>query len=238
MPCAAQIPTDSLVGHYLLEGSPADSSGLGNDGILIGDITPTEDRFGRADGAYLLSGGHIDLGNPEVFQFSDAITISAWIRLDTMTGAWVAVASKWDGTGYFLGITPEADIIRFNIGDGGVVNGEPTDFSAWQQVAATFDGSIVSIYQNGERVSSLQHNLEILNNGFNLLLGRQSENKVITPFMGALDDVLIYNRALSNEEIQQVFEEGLMEPPVSTQNIIPDSYVNICLLYTSDAADE
>ena len=79
--------TDGLVGYWPLDDLEAiDASGNGLDGIVNGQVEAVEDRFGEADGAMLFPGladSHVDLGDEGQFQISGAMTLAAWVILDS-----------------------------------------------------------------------------------------------------------------------------------------------------------
>ena len=75
--------TDGLVAHWKLDGNANDSAGS-NNGTIYG-ATPVT---GQIDGALEFDGvnDYVNLGNPASLNFSGAITISAWIKPDVISG--------------------------------------------------------------------------------------------------------------------------------------------------------
>ena len=74
----------------------------------------------------------------------------------------------------------------------------PTD-GTWMHIAATYDGATIRLYINGIEEGSLVASITIATNDLPLAIGAQSDG--IRFFQGALDQVRVYNRALSAEEI-------------------------------------
>ncbi|NRA10757.1 MAG: hypothetical protein HRT57_02230 [Crocinitomicaceae bacterium] len=67
---------DSIVAHYTLDGTAADSSVNGNHGTILGAVISFADRFGNPNGAMYFTGtGYINAGNSVGFQIQDDITI-------------------------------------------------------------------------------------------------------------------------------------------------------------------
>lgn len=204
----AQIPLDGLVGYYMCNGIAADSSGLSHDGIIVGDVTATQDRFGNEDGALRFNGGHVDAGNPAAYQISDSISVAAWIN-PTQLNDWAAIVTKWDdfgSGGYYLGINPDGNIIRWNLDMPTPLDGNSVSINTWTHIASTYDGDSVKIYQDGQLVVGAPYNSPITNNSASLFLGTQFNIPNSFQFFGAMDDVLVYNRALSAEEILVIFD--------------------------------
>ena len=219
----AQIPQDGLVGYYMLDGNAADSSGMANDGTIVDQVNPTVNRFGEIDKACSFEGGYIDVGNPAAFQMTDAISIAAWVNLTTID-VWAGIVTKWSAVdgGLYLGINPDGQILRWNIAGVESTNGEPLIIGEWVHIVATFDGDSIKTYQNGILTSSTLNDTPISNNGQNLFIGTQS-NILTSSFNGAIDDVLIYDRGLSQEEVDLIF----IAPMTDTDDLFFDRSVDL-----------
>ena len=74
----------------------------------------------------------------------------------------------------------------------------PTD-GTWMHIAATYDGAMIRLYINGIEEGSKAASITIATNDLPLSIGAQSDGSRF--FQGALDQVRVYNRALSAEEI-------------------------------------
>jgi len=78
---------DGLVGYWPLDGNGDDASGNGNHGTVRGNVTPVADRFGNADSAMNFPGNtsnYIDLGQPPMLLIKGAMSITAWVRAETL----------------------------------------------------------------------------------------------------------------------------------------------------------
>jgi hypothetical protein len=73
--------SEGLLLHYPMNGDATDASGNGNDGTLVGGITPVSDRFGNTGGAVQLNGstGFIDVPD-DVYFTGSAFTVTSWIN--------------------------------------------------------------------------------------------------------------------------------------------------------------
>ena len=98
---------------------------------------------------------NVDCGSDYSLGLTDQITIEGWVRPTAIDG-WDAILNK--GTccpmvGYYLGINPEGNTLRWNIGVG-AIDGDPMVVGAWVHVAAVFDGATMKDLpeRGGDRV--------------------------------------------------------------------------------------
>ncbi|MFC1483469.1 LamG-like jellyroll fold domain-containing protein [Candidatus Neomarinimicrobiota bacterium] len=208
----------SLVAYYPFSGNANDESGNGNDGTEH-SVTLAEDRFGRVDSAYSFSGGYISMPTDASILNTpiDQYTFQAWIRSTSSTGNPQNVfethtqAPSGNREIYF-----EADMpapMRFGITD---VSGadhqvvsNSLELNTWYQVVGTYDGSKQKIYIDGELQDSLVWSSSFtINSGAEL--GKDMEGGQY--FQGQLDDIRIYNRALSAAEINSLYHEKGWDP--------------------------
>ena len=86
----------------------------------------------------------------------------------------------------------------------------PTDGITWMHIAATYDGTNIRLYINGVQEGGTKPGVAIATNATNLGLGAEPATTVINLFQGTMDDARVYNRALSESEIQVL--AGLVAP--------------------------
>lgn len=206
----AQIPTDGLVGYFMLDGNPVDSSGLANDGTIMDQVSPTMNRFGKDSKACLFEGGYINAGNPMDFQITEAISIAAWIS-PTSIDDWSGIITKWNSAneGIYLGINPDSNTLRWNIGGPQALDGDEIILGEWVHIVATYDGDSIKTFQDGILTSAASNSTSIIDNGENLIIGSQT-NLLQFLFDGAIDDVLIYNRGLNQSGIDSIYNSQII----------------------------
>ncbi len=177
----------------------------GNTGTLQGDTTFADGQIGQAflfDGA----GDYVQIPHdPSLDGFTQA-TLGAWINLDVIGGR-QAILSKVPAGNYFLLV--DGDRLSFEnnqIASGAFKGSTPLDSSTWYHVAATWDGSETKLYVNG--VLDGTHPVDWVGkaNTAPLNIGQRGQGDDF--FDGLIDEVEIYNRALSASEIQAIFEAG------------------------------
>jgi len=222
----AGITIDGLVAYYPFNGNADDQSGNGHDGTVYG-ATLTSDRFGVTNSAYLFDGinDYISVDYDSAFQLP-VITISAWIMPTIDLSAATSVAAI-AGRGEDLA----TDRAAFNLmvahpaaywgngvsvlyeSSGGGDRAFSTDvypeIGKWTHLVASraADG-LLSIYSDSSLIGQWSSTDQPAANCFqDLLIGAYwyvptPATAVITNFFtGAIDDVMIYNRALSPDEI-------------------------------------
>ncbi len=207
----ASPPEAGLVAHYALNADAKDKSGNGLHGTLVG-TTPIPDRFGKKDRALYFNGSsdYVDCGNRAEFNFSGNFTLSAWVKMDGVQFNQYVVA-KYNlepAFSYGLGINGNADAYGFVGHEAGyqeLLGGNPMNDGGWHAISLVYEAGIsLRLYMDGEVVAETAVGiLPPFVNATSLTIGRSSAG---FGFVGGIDDVRIYQRALSNEEIAQQFE--------------------------------
>mgnify|MGYP001200471933 CR=1 FL=1 len=77
----------------------------------------------------------------------------------------------------------------------------------WSYIAATFDGSTIRIYENGVETDFINSSSPLANTATSFMIGIQS-NSGTSGFNGSIDDVLVYDRALTALEISDLFNDS------------------------------
>jgi len=221
------VPADGLVGWWPFNGNANDESGNGNDGVVNGS-TLTEDRFGNAESAYAFDGlgNYIRvLNNPNINVTGSNISLLYWIRYQNINDGQIKGLSKggYDiGSGYelVLDFRPSSGgpNLAFNGGGGTPAGCNFSSFqNSWTCVVAVMNNGIASIYINGVQQSiwSSGSVSSFNSNSNDLYFGTRTPGNNYQGFLqGELDDIAIYNRALTPSEITQLYTAA--EEPVET----------------------
>jgi hypothetical protein len=209
---SARVPPQGdagLVGWWTLDGNGTDQSGQGNNAAAAGSVSYTTGRISSA--ALLASGGRLVVGDSSSLDITQAITMAAWIR-PSKTATQYVIGKKEYGNvdGYELSLSSDGRVfVRFNQdsnGDTYRVNSTskyPTNGQTWMHVAATYDGATIRLYINGQLQASKNAAFQIATNDVDLGLG--AEHDGYRGMSGALDDVRVYSRALSAQEISALY---------------------------------
>jgi hypothetical protein len=208
-------PVSGLVAAYNFnEGSGttvADASGNGLTGTLQGATWTAAGKYGNAlsfDG----SSSYVDLGNPAQLQITGSLTLSAWVKAAANPADDGQIIAKSDsGFGWQLKTSPDTGphTFGYRLSGGGDVLAKRysttvRSLNVWYHVAGVYDAaaSALDIYVNGVLDDgTLRGTIPPFqsNSAVNVNIGRRSGGFY---FNGIIDNVRIYNRALSAPEIQ------------------------------------
>ena len=210
-------PTRGLVAYYPFDGDAKDASGNRNHGVMHG-ARPTADRKGRLNSAMLFGeGNYITVpSSPSLNSPKDQITIAAWVRIgEWYGGGWAPTICKGRNSGsvqYELNVqnTGRADLSITQIGarfeNASCLRG------AWHHIAVSYDGNMAKSYIDGN-IAGLRHSPGRFSPVNEELLIGCDPPSVMEWLLGAMDELRIYNRALSDDEIKAVYEA---DPPTKT----------------------
>ncbi|MDI6804608.1 MAG: T9SS type A sorting domain-containing protein [Bacteroidota bacterium] len=216
------------VAYYPFKGNANDESGNGNNGTLFGGVTTTTDRFGNPNNAYRFNGtdGYIRVENSASLNFQKGFSISLWFKPFELSRIQQLISKWYDGTepdrGVALHIGGISDIAFGVIGNSQVLyHNLPNFTSQWYYVDAVWNDSVSTLYINGSQVASRITNGVFTNQNIPLSIGTDIF-PLGTYFFGILDDIRIYNRAITQSEIDSLYHEGGwgQEPVVTWQSLI------------------
>jgi len=175
-----------------------DASGNGNDGRLV-NMNPGSDWVtGKVGGALDFDGSndYVEAPDSASLDITGQITLAAWIKPESADKNWVVF-----GKYYVYWLWHQDDNCRFYAGGTNLDYGFNFTQGVWYHVAGTFDGSTMRFYINGEEKTSQSNSEPISTSDDTLIIGNYQE-ATGWEFTGAIDDVHIYNSALTQEEIQ------------------------------------
>ena len=219
-----QIPTSGLIEHFTFDNT---SLGLNGNSLLngIGTMNYTEDRNGNAESAHNVSGSQYSFTEVPMPTFptnNSSRTIAFWLKRNSR--------STHSLINYTGGNTVLLRSFHMAIEDDILVIGKAAEFAAftnftspfaynaeWNHIALTFDGSTCRVYINSELKNTQAFSFPQMNADSRLQIGRSPGGVYYGDFR--MDDLFIYDRALSELEIQKVYtgttydigENGLVE---------------------------
>lgn len=208
-----------LVAYYPFNGDAMDYSSHSNDGTVVG-ASPTTDRFGAPNSAYYFNGinAEIEVPHHSTLNPLEGITFCAWVDFDDLSKPGSIIEKGRDISVGFYAIryVPEQNLtagIRFgeDAYPDGATGFAPTDVvldtALWHFIALTYDGVRMRYYINGHL-----HDMILVSKtlGFTtevLAIGRHPYPGYDYWFKGKIDDVRIYDRALTSREIRTLHDE-------------------------------
>ena len=224
----AQAPTNGLVAYYPFNGNANDESGNGNNGVVNG-VTLATDRFGNANKAYSFnSNTSIVVSDNDYLELTNSFSISSWFYANSL-GQVSMILSKhtcsnaegtytygvWSGNGNNLvnfQAYPNFNASTYPSNAGNV------NVNRWYNFVTTYDKATrtLTYYLNGILMSTIQIDFNISNTTRDFYIGMQNcGSGAEWHWNGKIDDIRIYNRNLSNVEVQQLYQAEV--PPVTLQ---------------------
>ena len=230
------VPTNGLVGYWPFSGNANDVSGNTNNGTN-NSATLTTDRFGIANSAYTYNGtsSFINVPNSASLQFNGAITISTWFNASyipvgaTASTSYILSKGADGNTPYswcsFLDNTNLGLSIfnNNNLNNSALIPNSkfPISLNTWYNVVYTFDGTNAKAYINGQLKTSVAATYTTFSNIYDLKFGRRHISGLPYFFNGKLDDIGVWNRALSTQEISNMYNQ--VTPYSDTCNAVSGS---------------
>lgn len=214
-------PTNGLVAYYAFDDG---------QGLIAHDCTSNQldGTFIRQDVGAWVTGKHggavrlgaptgcIELGNSPLLKFSSALTVSVWVEIATYpTGTNVgyifAKGQTVSATGYRWGLEPSVMMgLKLATGtDAGAfsLSGAGPALTAWHHLAWTFDTGKTSIYLDGVSAAvSTTAPPSLFDDPTSTLTVGCHPGSTIYPFQGVIDEMRVYNRALTQSEITSLVQ--------------------------------
>jgi hypothetical protein len=191
-------------------GTLVDLSGNHLNGTIVGATWTSAGKYGNAlsfDG----QSNYVDLGNPTALRLSGSLTLEAWVKATATPPDDGQIVSKSDGPGWQLKTSPDTGVHTFGAKVTST-SGAPTwrysttvrSLDTWYHVASVYDASAqtLSVYVNGVPDNGVLRGTvpsSEIDRTVNVNIGRRTGGYY---FAGIIDEVRIYNRALSQSEVQ------------------------------------
>jgi len=210
--------TAGLIGEWLFDNSPVDTAGNNFDGVAI-STTTTTDRFGQSGAAFHFNGSAwVEIQDDPILRPASGWTISAWVQPETLTSPYNERIIDKGGddysgiAGYSLMYTTDRRFLFGNTwgggGQGGTVSLTQVQSSDWYFLVGTYDGENARLYVNGQ-LEATDPMTWTIDSTKPVQIGR-FEGSINPPhwtssFHGAIDDVRIFDRAITDSEVTSLY---------------------------------
>ncbi|MGH2648643.1 MAG: LamG domain-containing protein [Ginsengibacter sp.] len=229
--------TKGLIAYYNFNGGNLNDSSGNSNNIVFSNATPTADRFGNPNNAFLFDGyssymqvtnsASLNPNNITMYAIvkplgfyqgschGNSILTKGWpdyangfytlrfYPLDNDAGGGVCAANP-DTTQEFFGGGFGDNSPAFGYGAPGTSSSDSVYIqkNQWYTIAFTYDGSTARFYVNGALASSvpITGGITFTPNSFDLFFGQTGSTQYPYYFKGVIDEIRIYNRALTNQE--------------------------------------
>ena len=214
-----QATTKGLVGYWPFNGNANDESCGGTHNGTVSGATLTADRFGKSDSAYYFNGttGYISMSTP---WSGTNVTFSLWLKfavdpysLDTLV--YTRLYPFWNSyPGLFF------QTVKGGLGshhqfffDWGAWRGVFTEnikwkSDVWYHLVMTYNGSKGNFYVNGALNNDSSFTATVT--GTQFYIGKRNSTPAY-PLYGTIDDIRIYNRELTANEIKGLYREKIID---------------------------
>jgi hypothetical protein len=226
----------ALVAYYPFDANANDASGNGNNATVNG-ATLTTDKFGNKNGAYLFDGANDYITAPVDINPSTMpqMTIVAWARADNGSPFKQVVSHDNGGYDRSLDIDSRGGGTGWSAfcGSGGVSGFHPITLGEWVFLAVVYDQNAGTVQL---RVNDTTYEKAgVLGSGYStFLIG--SNPRYGEYFKGAIDEVRIYDHALSDSEITALFMGDFSVP--TSLSAKPKSSTQITIGWKDNSTDE
>jgi hypothetical protein len=205
-----------------------DSSGDNNNGTLT-NATWTTGKYGSALNFTGATNSYVTINDAASLDETTGLTVEAWVNPSTLNSAdygWDAAVAKENRSSsandvsyalYAANGTGTAPALHLNIkgkGDEGVQGMSVLPLNTWTFLAGTYDGATMKLYVNGTLVASRTMAGSIVTSTNPLRIGGDWSGEMFT---GVIDNVRIYNQALSASEISTDMGVAVGAQPMSIQ---------------------
>jgi len=206
--CALYANAQNLVAYYPFNGNANDVSGNNNHGTVSG-ATLTTDRSGNVNKAYSFDGNNDVITIPQntILNASDELSFSVWVKPDAFPSGSVMIVGKSNyanATNYLVRIKPNG-YIQFEYKNFANTTDNPLILNQWNHIAVVSDAANAKkVYINGALAS---HNTATSPYGLvtdPVTIG--AANYGAEYFKGSMDELKMFNKALTIEEIKNEYK--------------------------------
>ena len=205
------VPTNGLVGWWPFNGNANDESGNGNSGSYVTGVNPTSDRNGMSNSAMGFNGqGSISLSALPT-SGSQNFTITGWILTSNASSVRKGIAcwgqdQPWQSTYFFVNTNGKL-AFDFAYGAGPISTALVND-AQWHFVSVTNTNGLIQLYVDGvPNGQGMQLSLPNISGNTKSIGSNLSGGGTQNNFAGKLDDLAIWNRALTSTEIQNIYNQ-------------------------------
>jgi hypothetical protein len=199
-----------LVGYYPFNANANDESGFNNNGTAYG-ATLTNDRFGNPNSAYYFDGinDYILVPNSTILNFQESITLNFLMKIESFyeREAYPISHGSWENR-WKVSIVPEKTL-RYTVkSDDGIKDLDTEtilELDKFYNITCVYNGNDYEIYIDGKLNAFSTFSGLIKQTSIDLLFGQAFPEVSNYNFKGVLDEIRIYNYALSYNKIQYLY---------------------------------
>jgi hypothetical protein len=200
-----QTTEDDAFAYYPLDGNALDFSGNNRNGVMNG-LDAVNDARGNSNSAYLFDASNdiIEVENTAELNFQEAITLSFWLKLNRLEEESFVLSHGSYEQRWKVSIIPDGLprwTINTNDGIKDLDGSDALTFGVFHHYTVVYTGYSMEIYVDGELDTFVAHSGLLRESTKSLTFGRKDNTEFKYFLNGVLDEVRIYDSALSPDEI-------------------------------------
>jgi hypothetical protein len=209
-----------------------DVSTYNNPGTIVGGAGWVAGAKGMA--LEFVSGSRVTIPEIPQYDVTAAVSLLAWVKATTVPN-WARVIDKsqWQTTGFDLVLTQNVGLPRLeffvnnttSLVDGTTVVAD----NEWHFIVGTFGNKTLRMYVDGQREGEAPSTgqVDINPNDWPLMVGAESSSNGGQQYFGSIDEVAMYDRALSADEVTAIFQNGMPVPELAADPQPKDGAVDV-----------
>jgi len=240
------VANPGLVAAYAFDAGTgttvADASGNGHTGTIVNATWSTAGKYGDAL-SFNGTNARVDIPDAAALHLTTGMTLEAWVNPSAAGNGWQDVIYKGNDN-YYLesSSTPNnAPVAGATVGsaDVGAFSSAPLVTNSWTFLTETYDGTTIQLYVNGVQVAGLAQSGSLVTSTNPLQIGGDSIFGQF--FQGLIDNVRIYNRALTAAQIQADINTPIAAgtpPPTAPTSLTATASGSTIILNWAASSDE
>jgi hypothetical protein len=209
-PSYAKVDLKTCVGMWLFDeakgDTATDSSGNKNDGTLKNGPKWVDGKFGKA--LEFSGGNYVEVPASESFSYDNGYTFALWFKANNVNTQQGPIGQN--GGGQYINFWINSNQLRWETDSGqSLFAGVPIEANQWYHAVGTYDFStgIAKIYINGKFDKQIALTSDKNFAAFPVIIGGYAIGSY--PFNGTIDEVVIFNVALDEVDIQAITTKGI-----------------------------
>ena len=215
----AKIDMKTCIGMWLFDDGKGnavkDSAGKNKDGKITGAAW-VDGKYSKAL-SFNGTSDNVEVANIPELNPKKEMSMGCWVYIKGNAGQHRDIISKDGENAERQYLLTSSDVNKFRAhiwtadGTAHYFDGKTTaELETWYHVAQTYDGSILRLYVNGKEDGSVSFSGDIIVTGQPVRIGGGA-NAGATPYYtpGIIDEVMIFNVALKQEDVQAIMDDGL-----------------------------
>jgi hypothetical protein len=203
--------SSNLVAYYKLDNDATDETGSYNG--TASNVTFDGGRYG-ASASFNGSSSYVNMGDPVALRLLGSYSISFWVKFNSTSGI-QRIVNKDNANDYSGGYSiytngTSFEVVHSNGSYNGFAVSNAFTTGIWYNFVITFDSSNNSLkaYKNNAQVAITTTNGSLTNSGDSLFFGTFGQSSPLGQYLnGSLDQVRIFNKALSASEVSTIYED-------------------------------